>query len=80
MATSSNDHRIDIVDMIPLSSKQPYKVPCGMNTIDYLSDSKPSRSYIVQLSHKLKIYQVAIVSYYDHTKRSYSISSIINPS
>jgi hypothetical protein len=76
---TANINRIDIVNAIPIDSKKQYQVPCGMSSIWYLCNSKPTRKDILQLAEILKPHQVGLVSYYDYNEHDYRICSIVNP-
>ena len=80
-ANPNNDYRIDILAKISdhkLKCGASYHIPCGMNSIIFLSSHSPKRSDLLHATSKIDSDHVAVVSYYDYKDRDYKVSSIID--
>lgn len=74
MPSLNNNHRIDQVTR--QNHNHSYIVPCGMNTIKYLSKCRPTRKDLLTLTSNLPSGQALLISYFDG--KDFIISSIIN--
>jgi hypothetical protein len=77
----TNNHRIDITKSISdhdLKHGKSYHVPAGMNSIFFLSSHKPNRSDILNLTAKLSLGEVGIISYYDYKLCDYVVTTVID--